>query len=86
MVACAGGHWAKGICRLQELNRNPVGRLGYLEEYVEAGWGSRWRAGRHAQVVENLDDDRGIFNGCEDGQGAVALWTGGDIDGEDAFE
>jgi len=28
---CGLGNWAKGICRLQALNRNPVGRLGCLQ-------------------------------------------------------
>jgi len=37
-------------------------------------------------VAENLADHWGIFNGGEDGQGAAALGTGGDVDGEDAFE
>ena len=35
---------------------------------------------------EKLDDDRGIFDGRQDGQRAAALGTGGDVDGEHAFE
>ncbi len=35
---------------------------------------------------ENLDDHCGIFDSRKDGQRAVALRTGGDIDGKDAFE
>ncbi len=35
---------------------------------------------------ENLDDDRGIFNGRNEGQGAAALRTCGDVDGKHAFE
>jgi hypothetical protein len=47
--------------------------LGCLEEFVDAGRGSWWRAGGQPQVGENLDDDRGIFNGGEDGQRASVL-------------
>jgi len=43
-------------------------------------------AGPYAQVVENLNDDREIFNGGEAGQGAAALRTGGDVDGENTVE
>ncbi len=43
--------------------------LGCLQERVEAGGGS----GRQAQVRENLDDHRGIFDSREDGQRATAL-------------
>ncbi len=35
---------------------------------------------------ENLDDHRGIFDSRKEGQGAAALRTGGDVDGEDSFE
>ena len=46
----------------------PKSRVGssYLEEFIEAGRGFWWGAGRQAQVAENLDDDRGLFNGRED--------------------
>jgi len=37
-------------------------------------------------VRENLADHGGIFDGREDSQRPTALGTGGDIDGEDAFE
>ena len=70
----------------QELNRNPGGRLGCLQERVEAAWGFWWGAGGQAQVRENLDDHGGIFNGGEKRQGTAALGTGGDVDREDPFE
>lgn len=35
-------------------------------------------------VVDNLGDERWIFNDCQDGQRAAVLRTGSD--GEDAFE
>lgn len=60
--------------------------LGCLQERVEAGRDFWWGTGGQAQVAENLDDDRGIFNGRQDGQWAAALGTGGEVDGEDAFE
>jgi len=37
-------------------------------------------------VRENFGDYRGIFDSREDGQSAAALWTGGEVDGEDSFE
>ena len=86
-VARGVGKRAKGECRLQELNRNPVEGSSCLEECVEAGRGFGWGAGRQAQVAQNLGNHRGIVNnGGEDGQGAATLGTGGDIDGEDACE
>jgi len=60
--------------------------LGCLEEFVDAGRGSWWSAGGQPQVGENLDDDRGIFNGRHERQITPVLRTGGDVDGEDAFE
>ena len=57
-----------------------------MPERVEAGRGSWWGASRQAQVAENLDDDRGVFNGRKEGQRPTALGTGGHLDGEDAFE
>ena len=60
--------------------------LGCLEECVDAGRSCWWGTGGQAQVAENLDDARGVCNGGEDGQGSPALRTGGDVDGEDAFE
>ncbi len=53
---------------------------------VEAGRGAWGSAGRQAQVGENLDDHCGLFDRREERQGAAALRTGGDVDGEDAFE
>jgi len=76
----------KGSVSVQELNRNPGGRLGCLQERVEAAWGFGWRAGGQPQVRENLDDHCGIFNGGDKRQGAAALGTGGDVDREDPFE
>lgn len=63
-----------------------MGSLGCLQECVEAGRGSGWRAGGQAQMHENLAGHGGVFNGGEDGQGAPALWARGDVDGEDTFE
>ncbi len=60
--------------------------LGCLQEGVEAGRGAWWGSGRQAQVGENLDDYGRIFDGRQERQGAAALGTGGDVDGEDAFE
>ncbi len=57
--------------------------LGCLPERVEAGRGAWWSAGRQAQVGENLDDHRGIFDSRKVGQGAGALRTGGHVDRED---
>jgi len=37
-------------------------------------------------VCENLDVHRGILDGRENGQGAVALGEDDEVDGEDAFE
>ena len=54
-----------------------------LEECIEAGRGFWWRASRQAQVAQNLDDHRGLFNGRQDGQRAAALWARGEVDGED---
>jgi len=58
------------------------GSLGCLEECVEARGCPGWRASGQAQVAKNLADDRGIFNGRQDDQGAAALRTGGEVDGE----
>ncbi len=60
--------------------------LGCLEAFVDANRGPRWSTCGQTQVGENLDDHGRIFNGRDEGQGAAALWTGGNIDGEDAFE
>ena len=62
------------------------GSLGCLHERVEAGRGAWWGSARQAQVRENLDDHGGIFDRREDGQWPAALWTGGEVDGENAFE
>lgn len=86
-MVCEWGTRAKGICRLQELNRTSAGgSLGGVEECVEVRGCPGWRAGGQAQMRENLDDHGGIFNGGEDGQGASALRARGEVDGEDAFE
>jgi len=50
--------------------------LGCLEEFVDAGRGSWWRAGGHPQVGENLDDDRGIFNGRHERQSTATADRG----------
>ena len=47
---------------------------------------SRNRKRKANHKGEHLAEHRGIFNGGKDGQRAAALWTGGDIDGKDAFE
>ena len=78
-------HWEKGECRSKTEPESREG-LGCLHERVEASRGFWWGTGGQAQVAENLADDRGIFNGREDSQRAAALRTGGEVDGEDAFE
>ena len=60
--------------------------LGCLEEFVEEVRGFWWGTGGQAQVAENLGDHGGLLNGGEDGQGAAALGTGGEVNGEDACE
>ena len=35
---------------------------------------------------ENLDDHGGIFDSRQERQGPATLRTGGEVDGEDAFE
>ena len=82
LLPCAvwAGEKGKGSVSAQELNRNSGGRLGCLQERVEAGWGFWWRAGGQPQVREHFADHRGIVNGGEDGQGAAALGTGGEVD------
>ena len=48
-----------------------------MEERVEAGRGFWWGTGGQAQVAENLDDDRGIFNACpEPAEGAARMVNG----------
>ena len=37
-------------------------------------------------MAQHLDDHRGIFNGRDEREGVAALWAGGEVDGEDAFE
>lgn len=69
----------------QQLNRNPWG-LGCLQELIDSGRGFWGSAGGQAQVGENFDDDGGLVNGRQDGQGAAALGASGEVDGEDAFE
>ena len=77
MVGCGLGKWAKGICRLQELIWNSVGGLGCLEACVEAGRSFWWGAGGQAQMAENLDDHRGIFNGRPEQAEGVARMVNG---------
>ncbi len=76
----------KGRMWAQARNRNSGGRLGCLHERVEASRGAGWRARGQAQVRENLGNHGGIFDRREDGQGATALRTDGDIDGKHPFE
>ncbi len=80
------GEMGKGRMLAQALNRNPGGTLGGLQQSVEASWSLWWGTSRQAQVRENLNYHGGIFNGRDEGQGAAALRTGGDVDGEDSFE
>ncbi len=42
--------------------------LGCLQELVETGRCPGWSAGGQAQVRENLDDHRGLFDGGDDRQ------------------
>jgi len=60
--------------------------LGCLHERGEAGRGSWWGAGGQTQVRENFGDHRGLFDSRKDDQGAAALWTDGEVHGEDACE
>jgi len=53
-------------------------RRGGPELLVGRGW--------QAEVAQNLADHGGVFNGGEDGQGATALWAGGNVDGKSPFE
>ncbi len=76
----------KGRMWAQALSQNTVRTLGCLHERVEASRGLWWSAGGQAQVRENFDDHRGVLDGREEGQRPAALWAGGEIDGEDAFE
>ena len=59
---------------------------GRLEEIGSARGRARWRAGRQAQVGEDSDHHRGIFDRSDDLQAAAALWAVFDVDIEDAFE
>lgn len=59
--------------------------LGGLHEGGETGRGWWERAARQAQVGENFENHRGIFDRREEGQRAAALRTGGNVDGEDAL-
>ena len=79
------GNWTKGMYRFGQGLENG-GRLGCLQQAAETGWGPWWGASGYPQVRENLDDHFGIFDSREDGQRATALWTGGNVDGEDSLE
>ena len=83
---CAGG--GNGQRERVSSGTEPESRggLGCLQERVEAGRGPWWGAGGQPQVAQNLDDHGGIFDGGQERQRATALGTGGEVDGEDAFE
>jgi len=72
-MALPCGVWAgalgKGDLSAPGTEPESVGRLGCLEECVDACGRPGWRAGGQAQVCENFDDDGGSLNGGEDGQG-----------------
>ena len=80
------GEMGKGRMLAQALNRNPGETLGGLQQSVEASWGLWWGTSRQAQVRENLGNHGGIFDSRKERQRAAALWTGGDVDGEDSLE
>lgn len=56
------GEKGKGSLSVRTQNQKRGGRLGGLEQAVETSWGPWWGAARQAQVRENLDDHRGIFD------------------------
>ena len=67
----------KGSLSAQALNRKPGGRLGCLEEFVEASGCPGWSATRQAQVRENLGEHGGLFNACpEPAEGAARVVNG----------
>ena len=86
--SCGLCGWALGKGDRSAPGTQPESRvgLGCLEECLEAGRGFWWGAGWYPQVGENLAGHGGIFDSRQDGQGAPALRTGRDVDGEDAFE
>ena len=75
-MASGVGKWVKGGVG-SSTEPESRKRLGGLHECVEAGRGAWWSAGWQAQVRENFDDHRGIFDGSNNRQGAAALRTGG---------
>ncbi len=73
----------------QELNRMEaaLGRAsGCLKEIAGPSRGTGWGAGGQSQMGENLDEHGGIFDSRQERQGPATLRTGGEVDGEDAFE
>jgi len=78
-------NWAKGDGGSRTEPESRVG-LGCQKEFVDVSRGSWWGAGRQAQVRENLGNHGGIFDSREERQYSAALWTGGEVDGEDACE
>jgi len=65
-LRCGGLEIGQREAAVWAQNRYP-GSLGCEKEVVEASWGARWRTGGQAQMRENLDDHRGIFDRREDG-------------------
>ena len=59
---------------------------GGLKERVVLHRGTGWGFGRQAQMGEDLDDHRGLFDGGDERHRAAAVETGGHVDREDAFE
>ncbi len=60
--------------------------LGRLKELTGAAQAPRWRASGQAQMGENLDDHRGLFDGGDERQGATTVGTGGHVDLTHPFE
>ena len=57
--------------------------LGRLHELENANRCPQWSWDGQDQVREDFGNHRG---GRDEGQGAAALWTGGDVDGKHSFE
>ncbi len=66
------GELGKGDLSAPGTEPDSEGALGCLQECVEPGRGTWWRAGGQAQVGENLDDYGRIFDGRQERQGAAA--------------
>ena len=86
--SCGLCGWALGKGDRSAPGTQPESRvgLGCLEECLEARGCPGWRAGGQPQVAQHLGNHGGIFDSRQDGQGAPALGTSGEVDGEDAFE